>query len=54
MTGIVLGVLNILSSGLNLVVGRGLQPSDFISVVVAAIILVYFFTPRVRQAFGRA
>jgi hypothetical protein len=54
MLGIALGVLNILGSGLNLVVGRGLQPSDFISVVLAVIIIVYFFTPRVRRAFGRA
>jgi len=54
MVGIVLGLLNILSSGLNLVVGRSFGPSDLISVVVAALIIVYFFTPRVRQAFGRA
>jgi hypothetical protein len=54
MVGIVLGVLNILSAGLNLVVGRGLQVSDYISIVIAALIIVYFFTPHVRQAFVHA
>jgi hypothetical protein len=54
MLGIALGVLNILSSALNLVLGRTLGAGDYISIVIAVLIIVYLFTPRVRQAFGRA
>jgi hypothetical protein len=52
--GIALGVLNVLSSILNIVLGRGLQVSDYVGIIIAILIIVYLFTPRVRQAFGRA
>ena len=38
----------------DIVLGRGLQVSDYVGIIIAILIIVYLFTPRVRQAFGRA
>ena len=52
--GVALGVLNILNSGLNVVLGQGFSAGSIVGDIIAVLIIVYLFTPRVRQAFGRA
>jgi hypothetical protein len=50
--GVALAILSVLDAGFKAVTGSA-SSGDGFNVIVAVLILVYLFTPRVRQEFGR-
>jgi hypothetical protein len=54
MLGVIGAALSILSSLFQVIFLQSDFTSQIVSIVISVIILVYLFTPGVRQAFGRA
>jgi hypothetical protein len=51
--GVALAILSVLDAGVKAAITHSFNSGDGFNVIIAVLILVYLYTPRVRQEFGR-